>query len=199
MLFRSLRCNQNVVNINECVGDFAKNLVHETLKVLASVFEAKRRSWEYEQPKWGDYPCFLDIVLIHRDLMISLQEIDFAENLFSRELIVEVREISNGILIIRGLSVEAAVVATDAPPAARGCWGTCARSDAWLFGDHKGRSPLALSSLAYPKLAKFINLGLCHCQFVWGQFPCSRLDWVALRWYIVVNTMFGILYSERGC
>jgi hypothetical protein len=54
--------------------------VHEALKGLGSIFEAKGHEEEFIEVNWGDYGRLWNVTLIHWNLIITLAQIKFCEN-----------------------------------------------------------------------------------------------------------------------
>ena len=86
MLLRCFGSDQDVVDIHEGMRDVAENFVHEPLKVLARIFKAKRSAGEQVQAERSYNPCFLDIIIVYGDLVISFEQVNFAKDLLADEV-----------------------------------------------------------------------------------------------------------------
>ena len=71
MLLRRFGCDQDVVNIHKGMRDVAENFIHEPLKVLARIFKAERSAGKQVKTERSYDSCFLDVVVVYGDLMIS--------------------------------------------------------------------------------------------------------------------------------
>ena len=61
----------------------AEDFVHESLEILASIFEAKGAAWKEVEAKRRYDGRFLHMIRVYRDLMIPFQQINLAENCFT--------------------------------------------------------------------------------------------------------------------
>ena len=69
--------DQDVVEVYEHEWKMAKEFVHETLKRLRSIFEAKRHKNVFEKTEWRANCRFRYVTLCHWHLMIAFDQIYF--------------------------------------------------------------------------------------------------------------------------
>jgi len=73
-----LRCegvHQDVVDVGEAEFKPPQNLVHESLECVRGVSKAEKHERKFEQPKWCSYCFLLHVVRVHRNLMLSTDEV----------------------------------------------------------------------------------------------------------------------------
>ena len=76
-LFMAAASDQDVVQIHENAIKVLANHVHQSLKSLCSILEAKWHSQEFIQAKQSDDSHFGDVIMVDRDLMITPNQINF--------------------------------------------------------------------------------------------------------------------------
>jgi hypothetical protein len=72
--------NEEIIKVNEQEGKGTKKGIHEALESLGSVFKAKRHEIELKETKGSYYCCLGDVVFLHRNLIITLLQIQFGKN-----------------------------------------------------------------------------------------------------------------------
>ena len=82
------------------MGNVPQYLVHQTLKILSSVLQPKGATREKEKPERGYHRGLFDIRWIDRDLVITLQQIHFAEDGFPSQVGVEVLQVPHGVSVV---------------------------------------------------------------------------------------------------
>ena len=65
------RGHQNVVEIDEDEGQAAKHPVHQPLESLGGIFEPKGHPEELKKLEWRDDGRLLNVIFVHRDLVVS--------------------------------------------------------------------------------------------------------------------------------
>ena len=79
--------HEDVVDVDEAMRDAVEDRVHESLEILTCVFQSEGSSLENIKSKWGDDSSLLDVVGMDRDLMVPFEQVDFAEDCFSSEVL----------------------------------------------------------------------------------------------------------------
>ena len=79
MLFVAAAGNKHVVQIHENATKALANHVHQSLKSLCGILETEWHLKKFIQAKWSDDGCFGNVVVVDRDLMITLNQINFRE------------------------------------------------------------------------------------------------------------------------
>ena len=90
-------------------------MVHQPLEGLGGILEAKRHVEVLKQAKGGDDGCLRDIGSGDHHLVVALYQVEFAEDLASNQVAIEVLHVGQGIPVRGGDVVEAAIVATGLP------------------------------------------------------------------------------------
>ena len=83
MLLCCLAGHQDVVQVDEGVGNAQQHLVHEPLEGLPSIAESKRHPEKLVQPEGGDHRCLLDVLGGHWHLVVALPQVQLAEDLLA--------------------------------------------------------------------------------------------------------------------
>jgi hypothetical protein len=113
------RCYQNVVDVAKGKGEASQHLVNHPLEGLACVPQTKRHADEFKQAKRRDDRHFLHVLRRHRDLMISLLQIELGEDVAALQAASKVVHPRKRILVRLRDEVELPEVAAG-PPAAVG-------------------------------------------------------------------------------
>ena len=90
MLFERFAGDEYIVDVDEYARNVAKNFVHQPLKILAGIFQTEGGAREDPEPEGGDDRSLWDVLVGHRNLVVSLEEVHFGEVLFSVEFRSEV-------------------------------------------------------------------------------------------------------------
>ena len=115
MLFCGGGGDQVVIKVDENRWLVGKDVVHQPLE--RRVLQSKWHEEVLEQPEGGGDGRLGDVGGGDRDLMIPLDQIQFAENLATSQAAVEVLHVGQGVPIWCCDVVEAAVVAAGLPSA----------------------------------------------------------------------------------
>ena len=67
--------NEDIVNVDEHIRNVPKDEVHEPLKILTCVLQSKRCPVKHVKTEGSDHSGLLAILLRHRDLMVTLEEV----------------------------------------------------------------------------------------------------------------------------
>ena len=104
--------DEDVVEVHEHEGNVAQDGVHEALKCLGRVLQAKGHPQELKQAEWRDDRRLWDVLLAHRDLVVAAHQIDLAEDSTATEVGREVLDVRHRVLIRCGDVVESAEITT---------------------------------------------------------------------------------------
>ena len=79
--------NEDVVDVDKAVWNSIEDRVHESLEILTRILKSKGGPLEDIESKWGDDSSLLDVVGMNRDLMVPFEQVDFAEDGLSSEVL----------------------------------------------------------------------------------------------------------------
>jgi hypothetical protein len=177
MLLQGAAGDDVVIQVGEDEGEVAEELVHEPLKSLRCVPKAKRHKKIFEKTKRSYYSSFLNIFLSHRDLMIALDEVDAREEPAAVELVGEVQDAGQGVAVVDGGEVEAAIVSAGPPGSI-------------LLAYHVQRGgPWGVGSANDARRLQLAEFRLGCAKFVRVQPPCLSKDRPAFGLHCVAYTM----------
>ena len=86
MLFVAAAGDQDVIQIHENATKALANHVHQSLKSLCGVLETKQHLQEFIQAEQSDDGRFGNVVIVDRDLIITLNQINFRVDACARQL-----------------------------------------------------------------------------------------------------------------
>ena len=136
-------------------------MIHKDLKRFTSVAKSKRHPQELVNPKGGDDDSLLNVYRSHRDLVITLLEVEFREHRRTVNLRGEVSDVQERIIIRNSNCVQLSIITTRPPiplllldHVKRRSPGRCfTRDDARLL--HRGEFSLGSSQLVRVQAAGF--------------------------------------------
>lgn len=115
MLFMTGTHNQDVIKIDKIAIEAPKNRVHQVLKGLSCIYEAKGHAHKIKQPKWGTDSYFGNILGGYQDLMIAPDQIDFEEDNGASQRSREILDMGYWVSVRHGGQVEMVVITTRVP------------------------------------------------------------------------------------
>ena len=115
MLLAAGAGDENIVDVTETEVQTSQNLIHEPLKGLGSIPEAKRHPQKFEQLKWCGDGSLRDVFFFYRDLVVCSDEVDVCEDIGSLEGCCEVLQMWDRIAVRHSCAVECPVIATRTP------------------------------------------------------------------------------------
>jgi hypothetical protein len=75
VFLRGMAGNEDIIQVREAEGKVFEDVIHETLKGLGCIPEAKGHEREFKKSERSGYGGFLDIVRVDRDLVVSPDEV----------------------------------------------------------------------------------------------------------------------------
>ena len=115
MLLIYVTGNEDIVQINEDIGNIAKNAIHQPLECLGNILKPKGHAEELPEFEGSDDGRLGDVCQYDRNLVVATNQIYFGKYLFSCQAAVEVVNLGQGVPIIHSSIVEALEVATGSP------------------------------------------------------------------------------------
>ena len=94
--------DQNVIDVNKAEYKVTYDLIHHSLESVPGIPETKGKAEKLERTEWCDDRHFLNVILVHRYLIIPLVEIQLGENCESRDSGGEIRDIRKRITVRNG-------------------------------------------------------------------------------------------------
>lgn len=91
--------DEDVVKVDKAVGNASQHLIHQPLKGLPSILQAKGHAVVLKQAKWRYNGGLAAVSLGDRDLMISLSEIQLCEDDLPLEMGRQVLNVTRRITV----------------------------------------------------------------------------------------------------
>ena len=102
--------NKNVIKIDKSEGEVAEDVIHESLKCLGSILEAKGHGEEFIEAKGCDDGSFWDIRGSNRNLIVIFNKVKLGENCGAMEPLRKVMEIGERVAVMDSLEIEAVII-----------------------------------------------------------------------------------------
>jgi hypothetical protein len=117
VLLAGRTADEDIVEVGEGWGAVRHDPVHEALKRIARISHAKRHAGILVQPEGSDDRRLGNIGGVHRDLVVSLAEVDLREVPAAGHLGSEVHHVGQRVRVRDSDAVEAAVIPAGPPRA----------------------------------------------------------------------------------
>jgi hypothetical protein len=107
--------DEDIVEVHEDEGYTIKNPIHHPLERLGRIPKAERHLQKLVEAKRGHNRRLEDVRGRHRNLVVTLNEVQLREHCAAVQIITEILYVRERILIWQGAVVQAAIIATGSP------------------------------------------------------------------------------------
>jgi hypothetical protein len=107
--------DEDIVQVGEAEVKSSQNVVHEALKCLCGIAQAKGHEGELEKAEWSGNGRLLYIIRMDRDLVVHSHQVDLGEDGTPEKLVGVIVDMTDRVAVWDCLGIECPVVAARAP------------------------------------------------------------------------------------